>query len=705
MKEKIIIELINEPNQQYSKSTLKKVLNIKNEDSHLFNVSMSDLMKDGVLNKDENHLYSLVQDTKNILIGYYHNNVVTSLNGLRNISIKKINNKNILNGDIVLTSVYFENGVEKAEGEILSILKRKEITIKGTYIEEENKPFGFVVPDVHSDADIYISKKDNMGANSYEKVIVKINEYPSRGKNPQGVIVTVLGVTEDIKIDYTTIVQEYNLRETFPAKVLQQVERFPDNILDEELTKRKDLSNMCIFTIDGEDSMDLDDAISLEKVGTEYRLGVHIADVTHFVKEYSPLDKEALARGTSIYLINKVLPMLPKKLSNGLCSLNPFQTKLTLSVFMTIDSKGDVVKHEICESFIESKSKLCYGNVSNFLENKDELKCSADIDEPMKHRIEKSLKIAEELQRILQGKRLHRGAIDFQFDESKITLDNDYNVLEVKPYERRIANRLIEEFMIITNETVAEHYCTLNLPFVYRVHEKPRDEKMQMFLDFVKSLDYELPEITNDTVSVKILQKILEDAKGKDEAEAINLLLLRSMQQAKYMPDELGHFGLGSTYYSHFTSPIRRYPDLQIHRIIKEDLNGKLNKMRIDKLKTVVKESSDLSSKREREAQKAEISYENMKKAEFMELNRDVEFEGTISEISRSICRVSLPNTIDGTIDLKQLDLEFAVVKEGYSLKAITSGVEIRVGTKVRVKVLKTNPIEEIITFTLLEVL
>ena len=410
-----------------------------------------------------------------------------------------------------------------------------------------------------------------------------------------------------------------------PKKVLEEAQKVAQPIPQEEIDRRLDIRDLNIFTIDGEDAKDLDDAISIERLSNgNFKLGVHIADVTHYVHEKSKLDKEALKRATSVYLVDTVIPMLPKTLSNGVCSLNPHEDKLTLSVFMEIDRKGNVKQYDIKETIINSKARMTYTEVSDILEHDDE-----ELKAKYSH-VADDFKTAEELAKILMQRRNQRGAIDFDFPEAKIILTPEGKVSDIKEYERRISNRIIEEFMLITNETVAEHYFWLNIPFVYRIHETPSSEKMQELGKFVSTFGYTIKGDLEE-VHPKALQSIISAIKGKKEEEAISTIMLRSLRQARYSPECSGHFGLAAKYYSHFTSPIRRYPDLQIHRIIKEQLNNKINKKRQEQLVNIVDYASTQSSERERAADLAERDVKDYYKAVYMEDKVGEEFDGVVS--------------------------------------------------------------------------
>ena len=466
---------------------------------------------------------------------------------------------------------------------------------------QSNKTFGFVIADEKKfNQDIYIPKKYFSGAKDGDKVVVQITIWPQAGRKPEGKIIEVLGPKGEKEVEILSIIRAHGLPEEFPKKVLEEAQQVAVSIPQEEYDRRLDIRDLNIFTIDGEDAKDLDDAISIERLSNgNYKLGVHIADVTHYVHEKSKLDKEALKRATSVYLVDTVIPMLPKTLSNGVCSLNPHEDKLTLSVFMEIDKKGNVKQYDIKETIINSKARMTYTEVSNILENDDQ-----ELKAKYSH-VAEDFKVAEELARILMNRRNQRGAIDFDFPEAKIILTPEGKVADIKEYERRISNRIIEEFMLVTNETVAEHYFWLNIPFVYRIHETPASEKMQELSKFVSTFGYSIKGDLEE-VHPKALQSIVNAIKGKREEEAISTIMLRSLRQARYSPECSGHFGLAAQYYSHFTSPIRRYPDLQIHRIMKEHLNNKINKKRQEQLVNIVDYASTQSSERERAAVLAE---------------------------------------------------------------------------------------------------
>ena len=586
---------------------------------------------------------------------------------------------------------------KRAEGKIIKVVKREVTEVVGLF--QPSKNFGFVVPDNKKfNQDIYIPKKFFSGAKENDKVVVEITVWPAEDRKPEGKIIEVLGQKGERGVEIDSIVKAHGLPEEFPKKVLDEAEFVAVPIPEEEIQRRFDIRDLKTFTIDGEDAKDLDDAVSIEKLPNgNFKLGVHIADVTHYVREKSKLDKEALKRATSVYLVDKVIPMLPKTLSNGMCSLNPFEDKLTLSIFMEINDKGEVVKHDIYESVINSKARMTYTEVSDILEKDDPL-----LKKTFSHMVDE-FKMSEELARILMKRRDRRGSIDFDFPEAKIILNKDGEVADIKHYERRISNRIIEEFMLVSNETIAEHYFWLGLPFVYRVHETPSAEKMEQLSKFVATFGYTIKGDLED-VHPKALQAIVENIKGKREEEAISTILLRSLKQARYEPTCLGHFGLAAKYYCHFTSPIRRYPDLQIHRIIKEQLNNKINQKRQDQLSNIVEYASTQSSERERAAELAERDVHDYYKACYMADKVGQEFEGTISSVTNFGMFVELENTIEGLVRLANMADDYYIYDDmTYTIIGERTKKTFRIGDPVRIRVDRVNVDFREIDFELLE--
>ena len=554
-----------------------------------------------------------------------------------------------MHGDRVMAEITREaSGDKRAEGKIIRVIKRVTTQIVGTFKPHEH--FGFVVPrgnELHTD--VYIQEKYFNNAQEDDMVVVEITQWAKDNKKPEGMIIEVLGNKSNRGMEIEAIIREHGLPLEFSEKVLENANHVAVPIPEEEYERRRDLRDKNIFTMDGADAKDLDDAIQVEMLPNgNYMLGVHIADVTHYVKEKSNLDREALKRATSVYLVDKVIPMLPKQLSNGVCSLNPNEDKLTLSVFMEINPKGDVVWNTIEETIIRSKARMVYTDVSDILEHNDEqlkIKYTDLVDD---------FRLAEKLAKILMKKRERRGALDFNFPEPYIHLDSNGNVENIEPYERRIANKIIEEFMLVTNETVAEYFYWLGLPFVYRIHETPSSSKMESLNKFINNYNLLIKGDTEE-VHPKQIQKIIKSIEGKKEEKVINSLILRSLKQAKYSPDCSGHFGLAAKYYCHFTSPIRRYPDLQIHRIIKESINGGLSGSRQNKLKDIVLKASEQSSEMERKAEVAERDIDKFYKCMYMKDKIGQEFKGIISNVTSFGFFVELPDTVEGLVSIETL--------------------------------------------------
>lgn len=585
--------------------------------------------------------------------------LIPEIEGEKDVFIPSSFINGAMNGDRILVQITREdkNG-KKREGEVIQILERANTKIIGVY--EDSKNFGFVIAeDTRISQDIFISKKDRNGAKDGDVVVVEITKWPEKRRSPEGVVKEVLGQKGDKGLDILTIIKKYGLPEEFPPKVQAFASGIDEEIPLKEYKRRKDLRDVRMVTIDGEDAKDLDDAVSIERLDNgRYRLGVHIADVSHYVREKNPLDKEALKRGTSVYLIDRVIPMLPKKLSNGICSLNPKVDRLTLSCIMDIDSSGKVLDHEIVESVIRTNERMTYTDVTKILKDND-----PELSKRYEYLLD-DFKAMEELCNILYKKRTKRGAIDFEFEESKIILNEFGKPIDIKPYEREIANRIIEEFMLVCNETVAEHMFWSHLPFVYRIHEDPDEEKLEKFREFIYNLGYIVK--WNGEVKPRNLQEILEKVKGKKEETVVSTLLLRSMMRAKYSPECVGHFGLAAKYYCHFTSPIRRYPDLQIHRIIKEFINGKIDDDRSKKLTALVDYAARQSSETENIATEAEREVDDLKKAEYMLDRIGEEFEGIVSSVTSFGMFVELPNTIEGLIHITALDDDYYIYDENH---------------------------------------
>ena len=507
----------------------------------------------------------------------------------------------------------------------------------------------------------------------------------------------ILGHKNDPGVDILSLVHAYGLNVEFPERVMNQAEKVYDEIIEADYAGREDLRDMMMVTIDGEDAKDLDDAVSLSMDGENYVLGVHIADVSNYVQENSALDREALARGTSVYLVDRVIPMLPHKLSNGICSLNEGQNRLALSCIMTVSPKGEVIDYRIVESVICVNKRMNYTSVNKIIELKDEAERTAFAEYvPMLDKM-------AELSSVLQELRKERGSIDFDFPETKILLDKEGKPVEIKPYERNSATRLIESFMLLANETVAEHFYWLELPFVYRTHENPDPEKVLKLSTFIYNFGYKL-KMRKEEIHPKEIQKLLGKIMGTPEEDLISRLALRSMKQAKYTIDCTGHFGLACPYYCHFTSPIRRYPDLQIHRIIKDYLRGRMKRSKIDHYEEILPQVANHSSKRERLADEAERETNKLKKAQYMEQYIGECFEGVISSITEWGIYVELPNTVEGMIHVSKLPGDYFEYDEvHYEMVGTKTGIRYELGQKVKIKVHQVDTVLRTIDFLLAE--
>ena len=587
-----------------------------------------------------------------------------------------------------------QNG-RRQEAQVIEILARGMKQIVGIY-DKNNKNFGFVIPDnTKISEDVFVPVERSKGAVSGHKVVCEITDYGKNNRKPEGKITEILGHVNDPGVDIMSIVKGYELPTEFSEKIMHQAERVASEVSEADMAGRRDLRNVQMVTIDGEDAKDLDDAVSLTKDGTQYQLGVHIADVTNYVQENSALDWEARERGTSVYLVDRVIPMLPHKLSNGICSLNAGENRLAMSCLMTIDEKGEVVSHEIVESVINVDRRMSYTSVKKILEDKDE----AEIHEyealvPM-------FELMRELAGILREKRKKRGSIDFDFPESKIVLDKQGHPIEIKPYERNVATKIIEDFMLIANETVAEHFHWMELPFVYRTHDNPDPEKIDKLSTFIRNFGYSIKS-RQEEIHPKELQKLLAKIEDTPEEALISRLTLRSMKQAKYTIDCTGHFGLACQYYCHFTSPIRRYPDLQIHRIMKEQLRGRLNEKRIDHYNALLPEVAKHSSEMERRADEAERETDKLKKVEFMERHIGEIYEGVISSITAWGVYVELPNTIEGMIHVSMLPVDyFYYDEETYEMVGQATDIRYKLGQTLKIRVHATDKILRTIDFVI----
>ncbi|MGD9679419.1 MAG: ribonuclease R, partial [Vulcanibacillus sp.] len=622
--------------------------------------------------------------------------VIPEESGESDVYIQANDINGAMNGDHVLVRLNNKSSGARPDGEIIRILKRANTEIVGIFSGGEQ--YGFVIADdKRISRDIFIPKPKINGAVEGHKVIVRIDKYPEGRMSPEGEVIEILGHKDDPGVDILSIIRKFALPESFTKEVLDEADAIIDDIDDNEISKRRDLRSKKIVTIDGEDAKDLDDAVSIEKLENDnYLLGVHIADVSHYVKESTDLDREAYGRGTSVYLVDRVIPMLPQRLSNGICSLNPNVDRLTLSCEMEINSRGEVVKHNIFKSIIKTNERMTYSNVRKILEDE-----TPELIERYGDLID-DFKLMKDLALLLRKKRMNRGAIDFDFDEAKIIVDDNGKPIDIIKRERSISEQLIEEFMLMANETVAEHFYWLQVPFLYRIHEDPDQEKLFSFAEFVTNFGYVVRGLGNK-IHPRALQALLEEIEGTPEQTIISTVLLRSMKQARYDAEPLGHFGLSVEYYSHFTSPIRRYPDLQIHRIISEVLEkGNLSSERLGFLKSIMSTVAEHSSDRERLAVDAERETEELKRAEYMLDKIGEEFEGMISSVTSFGMFVELDNLVEGLIHVSYLTDDYYYYHDKqYALIGERTGKIYRIGDAVKVKVVKVNMIEHTIDFEL----
>ena len=598
-------------------------------------------------------------------------------------------------GDEVECIITGAPGGKRKEGKIVRIVSHQVKKIVGLY--EKSKSFGFVRPDNQRYLkDIYIPAGKEMDAMDGHKVVVELTSYGQEHAKPEGKIVEIIGHVNDPGADILSIVKDYDLPTEFPEKVLNQAVRVGKDVSEADCAGRLDLRDWQMVTIDGEDAKDLDDAVSLIMKDENYQLGVHIADVTNYVQEKSALDREALKRGTSVYLADRVIPMLPHVLSNGICSLNAGEDRLALSCIMTVSPKGEVIDHQIAETVIRVDKRMSYTGVSKVLAEEPE---ALKEDEDFVPMIQKM----QELSTILRERRGKRGSIDFDFPETKIELDEKGKPINIKPYERNSATKIIEDFMLAANETVAQDYFWQELPFVYRTHEVPDTEKIKKLSTFINNFGYNI-HIGSDEVHPKELQKLLTKIEDTPVEGLISRLTLRSMKQAKYSVECVGHFGLAAQYYCHFTSPIRRYPDLQIHRIIKDNLRGRMNEKRIEHYWKILPEVAQQTSQLERRADEAERETIKMKKVEYMESRIGNEYEGVISGITNYGLYVELPNTVEGMVHVTTLRGDYYnYVESTYEMVGENSGKSYKLGQTVKIRVIGTDKLVRRIDFELVE--
>lgn len=683
IKEKIL-ELIKNSKPR-TRDDLARLFKIKNKEKKEFNRILEELEKEGLIFMDHRKKYRLVDNDK-FFFGKLQTNAkgfgfLISENLDEDIYISRNNLKDALNGDEVIVRRYRDSFGDKPEGKVLSIVRRVNSKFVGVF--QNKKDFGFVVSDESKMAmDIYVPKKKFKGAKNGQKVVVKIEKWPEENKKPEGRIVEVLGYPEDPDVDILSVAAGLDLPMEFSKAALSEAKSLPQEVREEDLKGRRDLRDLMTFTIDGADSKDFDDAVSLEVAKNgNYLLGVHIADVAHYVEEYSSIDEEAFKRGNSVYLLNKVIPMLPFELSNGICSLNEGVDRLTLSVLAEIDKKGEVVKYEILESVINSKRRLVYENVSDYLEK--------NITHESLKGLEKTLDKMYELAKILEDKREKGGAIDFDIPEVIIEVDERGWPQNIHKRDRRSANKLIEDFMLMANVCVAKEYYFKKIPFLYRIHERPKDEKISELNSYLRPLGYMIN--FDEKVEPRDVQKVLEKAKGTKEEMFISTMTLRSMAKARYSEVNDIHFGLAFDHYSHFTSPIRRYADLTIHRIIKKNIQGKLSKGDLTNLKAILPDIAEQVSKTEKVAQDAERQVEDIKMAEYMSERIGEVYKGRISSITNFGMFVELDNLIEGLVGYRTMDGYYEFDQDNYRAIDYRTKKEFHIGDDVTIKVVNVD--------------
>lgn len=616
----------------------------------------------------------------------------------RDIFIRRSNMNGAMHGDLVEVDLLPEYLWERnKEGIIDKVIEHANTEVVGTF--QKNKRFGFVVPaDKRNNDDVFVKKEFFRNAQDGDTVVVQITQYPAKNASAEGKITEVISRNGEPGGEIKALIRSHGLFETFPSRVNAEAKaKSKEEITEQEISRRTDLRNVNVITIDGATAKDLDDGVSIDRLENgNYLLGVHIADVSHYVEANGYLDKEALKRGNSVYLLSRVVPMLPKVLSNGICSLNQGVDRLTLSCQMEINEQGRVVNHDIFESVINSKARMVYDDVSDILEHHDE-ELIAKYEN-----IYDDIVLMGELADILRGKRKEKGSLDFDFDEASILLDKDEVPVEIGIEERRTANRLIEEFMLVANKTIAEHFFWMQLPFIYRVHEKPDTEKIVELKAFLAGFGINLP-VNPDNIHPKILNSILEQVEGKPYENIVSTVMLRSMKKAFYSTSCDGHFGLSFTYYCHFTSPIRRYPDLMIHRIIKKSINGEMTDKLLEEIRFHVENAALISSQTERKAQEMEREAEKMKKAQYMQSRIGETFDGVISGVTNFGIYVELPNTVEGMVRLDSLRDDYYDYEEGkYRVIGRRTNRIYALGDQVTIEVIGASPEDRQIDFIMI---
>ena len=693
---KIICELLqDEIYIPMKEKEMAAFLQVSKEDREDFHELLDELLREGKIDITERGKY--VKPGKNMLKGIFISNArgfgFVEIEGMEtDLFIPEEYVNGAFHNDTVQVRLLEEKSGKRQEAEVIRILSRGTTQVVGTF--QKGKNFGFVVPDnMKLATDIFIPIEWSKGAMDGHKVVVDLTSYGDERKSPEGKVTEILGHVNDPGVDILSIVKGFDIPMEFSEKVMKQANRIKLEVSEADMLGREDLRDMMMVTIDGEDAKDLDDAVSLSREGEDFLLGVHIADVTNYVQENSALDREALKRGTSVYLVDRVIPMLPHRLSNGICSLNEGVDRLALSCLMKVSPDGEVKDYRIVESVIRVDRRMTYTSVKKILEDKDqEERTKYEVFVPMFEEM-------EALSKILRAKRKKRGAIDFDFPETKIILDKEGKPLDIKPYERNTATKIIEDFMLLANETVAQHFYWLEIPFVYRTHDNPDPDKINQLGIFISNFGLGI-KTAKEEVHPKEIQKLLGKVEGTPEEALISRLALRSMKQARYSIDCTGHFGLACSYYCHFTSPIRRYPDLQIHRIIKEHLRERLREERILHYAAILPQVADQSSKMERRAETAERETNKLKKTEYMEEHIGERFEGVVSGITGWGIYVELPNTVEGLIHVSDLEGDYFYYDEAnYEMVGRDTGKKYKLGQRIAIIVAKTDQFNRTVDF------
>ena len=717
-RKKVICDLVNDPVYVPMKEKeLAMLLQVSKEDREEFRRLLQELLAEGKLMLTVKGKY--MKSNGKVLTGTFISNSkgfgFVEIEGREeDLFIPEDKTNGAFHKDIVEVALLPGRDGKRQEAQVLKIIARGMTTVVGTF-ERSRENYGFVIPDNTKLAqDVFVPKEHSMGAVSGHKVVVELTDYGTDKHSPQGKVIEILGHVNDPGVDIMSIVRGFELPVEFPEKVMNQAARTAQEVSEADRAGRRDLRDVVMVTIDGEDAKDLDDAVSVSFDGEKYHLGVHIADVTNYVQENSALDREALKRGTSVYLVDRVIPMLPHALSNGICSLNEGVDRLALSCLMTVDQKGEITDYEICESVIRVNKRMSYRVVQELLTEDGLTEKTPQPGEEDYREYAELLPMFREMETLaglLREKRRKRGSIDFDFPECKIYLDSEGRPTDIKPYERNTATDIIEDFMLAANETVAQHFYWMELPFVYRVHDVPDADRLQKLASIISNFGYSMKavgkaksKVSSEEIHPKEIQKLLAKIAGTPEEAMISRMALRSMKQAKYSVECTGHFGLACAYYCHFTSPIRRYPDLQIHRIIKEQLRGRMNDERTAHYRELLPEVAKHSSETERRADEAERETDKLKKVEYMEQHVGESFDGVISGVTGWGLYVELPNTVEGLVHISKLYDDYYYYSEKSSeLVGEATGRCFKLGMPVRVNVDGCDRFTRTIDFSLEE--